>query len=312
MILPRRQTLPLLAAMVTAPTAAAEPAETEPETILLWPGIPPGGGRGPARPEHLGHRGQIADVRVPRMLLHRPARPDGRAVVVVGGGGYRSIGLGTESGPAARWLAGQGIMAFELIYRLPGEGWAPNASFADGARAIRLVRAQAGRFGINTNHIGMLGFSAGAHLAGMTAVGASVGAYPPVDAADALSARPNAAGLIYPVLTMMPPWNHTEAFRRLLGDGASNDLCAEYSVERQLQAGCPPLFLAQAADDPVAPVENSLLTFAAARRAGLLPEMHIFQHGGHGWGMGAAGTEPAAWPHLYSSWSRQALYQSHR
>jgi acetyl esterase/lipase len=307
MILPRRHTLPLLAAMVAAPAAAAEPPGGEPDTILLWPGMPPGGGRGPTRPEHIGQRGQIADVHVPRLILHRPATPNGRAVVVVAGGGYRGIGLGTESGPAARWLAGQGIMAFELIYRLPGEGWPRNAAFADGARAIRLVRSQSASLGIDGNHIGMLGFSAGAHLVGMTAAGASACAYPAVDAADALSARPNSAGLIYPVLTMMPPWNQTEAFRRLLGDGASNALCAAYSVERQVQTGCPPLFLAQAADDPVSPVENRLLMFAAARRAGLLPEMHIFQHGGHGWGMGVAGGETAAWPDLYSGWSRQLI-----
>jgi acetyl esterase/lipase len=304
MILPRRLALPVLAAgMATA--AAAATAGTEPATMRLWPGTPPGGGRGPVRSERIGDHGQIADVHVPRLILHRPATSNGRAVIVAAGGGYRSIGLGTESGPAARWLAAQGIMAFELIYRLPGEGWGPHAPFADGARAIRLVRAQAARLGIDTDRVGVLGFSAGAHLAGMTAVGATLGAYPPVDAADALSARPDSAGLIYPVLTMMPPWNRTEAFRRLLGDGASDAACAAYSVERQLQGNCPPLFLAQAADDPVSPIENSLLMFAAARQAGVLPEMHIFRQGGHGWGVGAAGSETAAWPELYSSWARQ-------
>jgi acetyl esterase/lipase len=300
----RRYALPLLAAGMVAPAAEVQ-AVAAPETIPLWPDVPPGGGPGPARPERVGDRGQIEDVHLPRLILHRPATPNGRAVVVVAGGGYRSISLGKESGPATRWLSAQGVTAFELIYRLPGEGWAPDAPFADGARAIRLLRAQAARFGIDADRIGMLGFSAGAHLVGMTAVGASRGRYSPVDAADALSSRPDCAGLIYPVLTMMPPWNRTQAFRRLLGDGASPATCAAYSVERQLHGDCPPLFLAQAADDPVSPVENSLLTFAAARQAGLLPEMHVFRQGGHGWGMGAAGSETAAWPQLYSRWAQE-------
>jgi acetyl esterase/lipase len=216
------------------------------------------------------------------LILRRPAQPNGAAVIVVGSGGYHSIELGQESGPAARWLNAQGVTAFELVYRLPAEGWPSNATCADGLRAVRVARAQAARFGYDAGRIGILGFSAGAHLAGMTAVGATLGAYAPVDAADALSPRPASAALIYPVLTMLPPWNHTQAFKRLLGDGASVAACAAYSVECQVKPDCPPAFLAQATDDPVAPIENSLLMFAALRQAGLLPEMHIFRQGGHG------------------------------
>jgi acetyl esterase/lipase len=304
MTLFRRDTIPLVAAILASPMIVAR-AEGAPEEIPLWPGPPPGGGAGPARQERIGRHGQVSNVRTPRLILHRPAEPNGAAVIILGGGGYHSIELGQESGPAARWLRARGVTAFELVYRLPGEGWPSNATFADGLRAVRLVRARAGQFGYDEGRIGVLGFSAGAHLAGMTAVGAAVGAYPPVDAADALSARPDSAALIYPVLTMLPPWNHTQAFTRLLGDGASLAACAGYSVERQVKPNCPPVFLAQAADDPIAPTENSVLMFAALRQAGLPAEMHIFREGGHGWGLGIAGSEVAAWPSLYATWAAQ-------
>src|ERR1700744_6405098 len=90
---------------------------------------PPGGGEGPARPERIGPHGQISRVRTPRLILRRPAQPNGAAVIVVGSGGYHSIELGQESGPAARWLNAQGVTAFELVYRLPAEGWPSNATF---------------------------------------------------------------------------------------------------------------------------------------------------------------------------------------
>ena len=137
----------------------------------------------------------------------------------------------------------------------------------------------------------------------MVAVNAAPGAYAPVDAADTLSTTPDFVALIYPVLTMMPPWNHTQAFRRLLGTGAPPAVCAAYSVERQVKPGSRPVFLAQAADDPVSPIENSILMFDALRRSSAMPEMHIFRHGGHGWGLGSVGSEVASWPALFAAWA---------
>ena len=297
----RRDTFPLVATLLASRSVTAK-AETTPETIPLWRGLPPGGGSGPAAAEQLGRHGQVTSIRVPRLLMHRPLRPDGTAVIVVGGGGYHSIALGRESAPTARWLAMRGVTAFELVYRLPHEGWPRDATFADGRRAVQVVRAQADRLGVNPNRIGVVGFSSGAHLAGMIAVGASLGRFAPIDATDRLVARPDFAGLIYPVLTMMPPWNQTKAFRQLLGDDPTAADCSVYSVDRQVKADGPTVFLAQAADDPIPPVENSILMLSSLRRAGLLPELHIFQHGGHGWGLGAPGSEVSAWPSLYSRW----------
>jgi acetyl esterase/lipase len=302
MTLFRRDTFPLAAALLAAPLVKAR-ADAAPEAIPLWPGSPPGDGHGPASPERIGRHGQLTNVRTPRLILHRPARSNGMAVIVVSGGGYHSIELGKESGPAALWLASQGVTAFELVYRLPGQGWPADATFADGFRAVRIVRALAARLGFGSNRVGVLGFSAGAHLAGMLAVGSALGGYAGVDETDRLSARPDFAALIYPVLTMMPPWNRTQAFRRLLGDAPSEAACAACSVERHVDATCPPMFLAQAADDLVAPVENSTLMLGSLLRAKQLPEMHIFPRGGHGWGLGPPGSEVAAWPGLYARWT---------
>ncbi|WP_419759448.1 alpha/beta hydrolase [Acidisoma sp.] len=297
----RRDAIPLVASLLASPMMMTR-AEAAPEDIPLWPASPPDGGTGPTATEHAGRQGQVMDVRTPRLILHRAAQPNGTAVIVAGGGGYHTIDRRSESGPTARWLAGQGVTAFELIYRLPDDGWPRDAPFADGKRAFRVARAEAGRLGFSGDRLGFLGFSAGGHLAGMTAVGAAPGTYAPVDAADALSPLPSFAALIYPVLTMMPPWNGTQSFRRLLGKGASSAACAAYSVERQVTSGCPPVFLAQASDDPVSPVENSILMFQALRRVSARPEMHIFRQGGHGWGLGAVGSEVAAWPALYATW----------
>ena len=262
-----------LAALAAMPVARAV-AQT-PEVIPLWQDRPQGD-------EDVGSHGQIRDVTASRLIVHRPAKPNGMAVIVMAGGGYRVIEQGRESGPASAWLQSLGVTAYELIYRLPGPGMPASDTFADGLRAVQIVRS-------NTpgGRVGLLGFSSGAHLAGMTA------ATVPVDF----------AGLIYPVLTMMPPWNHTQAFKVILGDHGDEAQYKAFSVDRQVRPGWPPVFLAQAADDPVSPIENSLLMFAALRRADILPEMHIFRAGGHGWGLGAPGSEVAAWPALFARWA---------
>ncbi len=302
MPLSRRQLLrsvPIFALLSTV-RATARPG---PQVIPLWPGPPLGRGEASEAQERIGAHGQISRVANPRLLVHRPAAPNGASVVLMAGGGYREIEAGTESGPAAQWLQSRGVTAFELIYRLPHDGWPASATFADGQRAVRLVRSMAQPFGLDANRVGVIGFSAGAHLAGMTAVGQPANPYAPLDEADSLSARPDFAGLLYPVLTMLPPWNTTFACKELLGANASPEACAAYSVERQVGGGCPPVFLAQAVDDPISQVENSLLTLDALRRAGIGAELHLFQRGGHGWGMGEPGSEVAIWPTLLAKWA---------
>lgn len=237
------------------------------------------------------------------MLAYPPEKPDGTAILVISGGGYVRIAARIESTPCCRWLQSTGVSAFELIYRLPPEGWPREAPFQDAQRAMRLIRAAASSQAINPNRVGVIGFSAGGHLAGMTSVLPDQGWYPPVDAADTGSARPDFAALIYPVLTMMPPYDHTHSRRSILGEHPGPAESAAFSVERHVTDRTPPTFLAQAADDPISPVENSVLMFAALRAAHVAAELHIFQSGRHGWGMGRPGTEVRAWPALLLNWA---------
>ena len=287
----------LLLCLVFLPLhAGAAPAGA----VLLWPGTPPGGAA--PGPQRDSAKGSITQVEQPYLLVHRPARPNGVAILLASGGGYAHIEAGKESGPAAAWLQAQGITAFELVYRLPQEGGGVDAPFQDGQRAMRLIRARAAEWKIDPARIGMLGFSAGAHLAGMTAVQPHAVRYAPVDAADKVSARPDFAVLLYPVLTMQPPFDTTHAKKELLGAHPAQAARDAMSVELQADAQTPPAFIAQALDDPIAPPENSQRMASALRRAGVPVELHLFRHGGHGWGLGKPGSEPAAWPQLLLAW----------
>jgi acetyl esterase/lipase len=284
--------------------AAAGPAQAAPDTLALWPASPPGGS-GPRGPEKVDARGSLTNVSAPRLEVYRPSKPNGAAVIVIAGGGYAHIEVGAEGTPTCRWLQSIGATAFELIYRLPGEGWSRDAPFQDGQRAMRLVRSLAPSYGIDAARIGLIGFSAGGHLAGMLAVSSAQTFYPPLDAVDALSARPSFCGLMYPVLSMMPPFDDTHSRREIIGKHPSEAESEAYSVERHVGKDAPPMFLAQAADDPVSPVDNSLMMFSALRTAGIPAEMHIFQTGGHGWGLGSPGSEVHAWPELFMRWAAQ-------
>jgi acetyl esterase/lipase len=174
----------------------------------------------------------------------------------------------------------------------------------DAMRAIRLVRAGAAQYGVDPVRIGVLGFSAGGHLAAMLALRANADLYVPVDVADRDSARPLFAALLYPVITMLPPYAHEASREMLLGDNATLAERAAYSCERLVTRGAPPMFLAAAADDSDVPVQNTLAMFAALRRAQVPAEMHIFERGGHGFGLGNSDQPLSAWPQLLLAWLR--------
>lgn len=287
-------------------------ADRAPIRMPLWPDDPPDGG-GPSGPIHRSAKGALSNIVVPQIDAFVPDNPNGMAFLIAGGGGYKRIEAGSESLPAATWLTARGITAFVLTYRLPGEGWTagPLAPLQDAQRAIRLIRANAGRFSIDPDKVGVLGFSAGGHLMGLAATRSAFASYKAANAADGLSARPNFAALIYPIITLMPPYDHTSTRKILVGDHPSRDLSAEWSVEDHVQAHCPPVFLVQAKDDPISNPQNTVIMQAACEKAGVPVELHQLASGGHGFGMGRPGTASATWPQdFFAGWIEKMQQES--
>jgi acetyl esterase/lipase len=283
-------------------TLDAQDQET-PEKMALWAPSAIPDGPGPSGPLHSSASGSVTNISAPMLIVHRPLHPKGIGILVISGGGYAHEEQGHESGPAAAWLASQGITAFELIYRLPAEGWATaNVPFEDGQRAIRIIRSRATQFQLRSDQIGVMGFSAGGHLAGMLITQPDFPWYPIADHTDEYSSRPDFAALLYPVITMLPPYNHTHSYRELLGNESSRKAQERYSVNLQVTSATPPVFLAQAKDDPVSPVQNSELMYQALRQVQVPVEMHLFTSGGHGWGMGQTGSSVSAWPSFFMQW----------
>ena len=284
------------------------------ETIDLWPKGAPGKLAQPII-ETVDERSTdaaITDRAVhgitrPRLVVFRPRLPNGSAVMVAPGGGYVRVVIDKEGYEIGRWLAARGFTVFVLFYRLPGEGWAagPDVALADAQRAMRVIRARAGEYGIVPERVAAMGFSAGGHVAGDLATRFAVPVYAPVDAADRLSARPDVAALIYAVQSMARDLAHPGSRDLLIGPGAGQALEAAHSTANSVDARTPPCFLVHAEDDPTVKVENSLQFRAACKRAGVPVETHLFASGGHGFGLRRAMGKPAeAWPDLFMSWAK--------
>jgi acetyl esterase/lipase len=290
-----------------APThrLAAEPQPRE--EIRLWPGTPPGAGRVEG-PEKIGTEGAglgaVSNVAVARMRVYRPAVPNGAAVLVAGGGGYFRIQLKKESTPAAEWLAGQGFTVFELIYRLPSDGWDAAVPFIDAQRAMKIVRTRAGEFGIDPRRIGIMGFSAGGHLAGFTAYQPARALYSGSDAYEHVSARPDFAVLLFPVVTLRKPYDTTRTRRAIIGKDAGEKAAAAWSLDTYASKDAPPTIIFAAADDPTTPPGHGIALFQSLIAAGASAELHLFREGGHGWGLGTPEQVISQWPGLFAHWAR--------
>jgi acetyl esterase/lipase len=294
----------LLALIAPALPLAAQ-TTTIPEEILLWPGSMPGNGKVEG-PEKIGTEGAglgaVSNVSLPRMRVYRPQRPNGAAVLVAGGGGYFRIQLWKESTPAAEWLQAQGFTVFELIYRLPNDGWDSTAPFMDAQRAMKIIRTRAGAFGVRPDRIGIMGFSAGGHLAGFTAYQPARALYSGADAYEAVSARPDFAVLLFPVVTLRKPYDTTRTRREIIGDKASAKAEAEWSLDTYASKDAPPTIIFAAADDPTTPPGHGILLFEKLVAAGASAELHLFRDGGHGWGLGQSNQVLNQWPQMFIKW----------
>ncbi|MFT4021295.1 MAG: alpha/beta hydrolase [Acinetobacter sp.] len=259
-------------------------------------------------PEIVSKTGAIRHIFSPRMELYLPDKnsANGIAILVMSGGGYTREALGNEGIPASIFLQKQGFTVFNLIYRLPKEhNNMVNAPFADGQRAIRLIRANAAQYGYDSNKIGVLGFSAGGHLASMLATRWNHAYYPPQDQYDQISARPDFAALIYPVISMLAPINITRAYQALMPQQPTLKDQQNFSAQLWVNNRTPATFIAHAIDDHISPVANSQLMFAALQKQHVPSELKLFAHGGHGWGMGKANTETVQWSALFIDWIKQ-------
>lgn len=311
----------LLGALGVAAAAERPASESAAELaarLPLWPGPAPGSAAGPEQPQLVERSDDpalpdraLSGRYQPYLVVYRPKHPNGSALLVAPGGGYARIVLDKEGTALVPIFAEQaGITLFVLRYRLPNAAVdaaaARDQPLADAQRALRLIRAHAADYGVDPHRIGAIGFSAGGHVAASLGTRYDDPVYPARDAIDRVSARPDFLLLLYPVIDMgSGTAAHTGSRLRLLGRHPDAATMAAYSLQNRVHAGMPPTFLVQAQDDPVVSVENSLLFYQALRQAGMPAELHLFAHGGHGFGVrGIAGLPLAAWPQLALSWMR--------
>jgi len=291
----------LLAPLFLMALAAAATA-AEPKVIPLWPEGVPG-----LKPDATDERivdGRVVGIHYPSLTVYpaEPAMANGTAVVVCPGGGYVRLAIGDNGGADTTWLNGLGVTVFVLKYRLVEYGHP--APLRDVLRAIRIVRSRASEFGIRPGRIGLLGGSAGGHLAASAstmwdAEDGKTGA-----ALDAVNARPDFAMLIYPVVTMEDPYVHKGSRTALLGAIPSPALIQLLSIEKHVRKDTPPTFLVATMADQSVPVENSLQLYKALRDAGVPTEMHLYALGAHGASRDPQYGTTALWPARAEEWMR--------
>jgi acetyl esterase/lipase len=280
--------------LITSSATAQAPAPIlqEPQTIPLWQTKAP------------GQSGEAPED-VPTLTIYMPASTVGpmTAVIIAPGGGYRALSMNKEGRGPANYLNSLGIAAFVLKYRL-GPRYHHPIEFGDGQRAIRTVRARAAEWHIDPNRVGIMGFSAGGHLAATLSTHFDSGNTAAADPIDRVGSRPDFAILGYPVITFTEPWTHQGSKVMLLGENADPALVRSLSNETQVTSATPPTYLFHTNADTAVPVENSIHYFLALRKAGVPAEMHIFKDGAHGAGMPMQDPALSEWPKTLTNWLR--------
>jgi acetyl esterase/lipase len=281
------------------------------ETIVLWQDTPPVNATRTVSevienvstaPNAVSRR--FKGVATPRLLVFRPSNPTGVATIILPGGGFTYGYFDLEGIRLANLLCQRGITAFVLFYRLANDGWSDrlNVGLVDAQRAVRLIRARAKQFRIDPSRVGVVGFSAGGYVAASLATRFDDPVYPGRDLTDQLSARPDFAGLIYPVQSLDPAIAWQGAAWSLFGRQATPAEIRDFSPHNRISKDTPPLFLAHAEDDTAVPIENSLRIRDAAKAAGVTVESHFFARGGHGFGVDPGLHQPnQVWPQLFGS-----------
>jgi acetyl esterase/lipase len=275
---------------VQTPSSFEQAIIAEPQTLPLWPDGAPGA---------LG----TSDIDQPTLSYYPPVNPTGTAIVVAPGGGYSLVAMNHEGRQIANWLNAIGVTAFVLKYRI-GPKYHHPIELGDAQRALRLVRARAGEFSLRADHIGVMGFSAGGHLASTAATHFDSGNSSAPDPIDRVSCRPDFAILIYPVISFTQPYTHHGSVVSLLGEHPDPKLLQELSNELRVTHDSPPSFLFSTGEDTAVPPENAVAFYLALRKAGVPAEMHIFEKGPHGVGLALGDPSLSVWPTLLANWLR--------
>lgn len=261
------------------------------EPIDVWPNLAPGestrhvGDKLPPRANDKSPITRIANITRPTMTVHHPARPNGAAVVILPGGGFGRVVTDLEGTEAADWLNRHGVTAFVLSYRTTADPKTPGwiKPLADAQRAMSLVRAQADRWNIRQDRLGLVGFSAGGQVAARLLSGGEKKSYESVDAADATSHRPDFAILVY-------PWNMYDAKADHLVEGIT------------VPKSCPPVYLVHTDDDRSSSL-GAVLFYAGLKKHGIPSELHVYGNGGHGYGLrDVKGSQISSWPDHAAHW----------
>lgn len=282
------------AALAQAPAPSPSILQ-EPQTIALWNGRAPGA----------DGAGDNDDADRPAVTIYMPPDTTGpmTAVIVAPGGSYQRLSMNNEGRLPAAFLNSLGVAAFVLRYRL-GPRYHHPIELGDAQRAIRMVRARAAEWHIAPDRIGIMGFSAGGHLAATASTQFDSGSADAADPIDRVGSRPDFAILGYPVISFVEPWTHQLSKKNLLGESPDPELARRTSAETRVTRDTPPTFIYHTYADATVPVENAVGYFLALRKAGVPAEMHIFKDGRHGTGLAMKDGPLAEWPRLLANWLR--------
>jgi acetyl esterase/lipase len=291
----------------------AHNASSQTTTLKVWPDGIPGSLRSETYFEESTVTGDIVSlyekVTDPTLTVFLPPaeKATGTAVLICPGGGYGVLAFDHEGFAIARWLNSNGIAGIILKYRLPSDMIMKDKSVGplqDAQEAMRIIRRNASQWKINSHRIGVIGFSAGGHLASTLSTHFAEKVY---EVKDTTSARPDFSLLIYPVVTFDSTFTHAGTRQNLVGDKPSEYTIRYFSNEYRITRNTPPAFLVHSADDKVVPVKNSIIYFEGLVRNNIQAEMHIFQKGGHGYGLAINRGTESAWPELCLSWLKENL-----
>jgi acetyl esterase/lipase len=285
--------------MMMTPEQLALEAWSKGEQVFLWPGDAPGSGFVAGDLPVGWPETQLRNIAQPYVRVFRPANPNGRSLLVIPGGAYTFVSIANEGVDIARSMTAKGYTVFVLVHRLPCEGWEKPSEVAlqDARRALDLIGEMAVALGTDTRQVHVIGFSAGGHLAASLAT-------QPTDGAEAAGGVPclRSLGLIYPVISHEPPLWNALSTQSLLGDNPSTEMVALHSPAQHVSADTAPGFFVHALDDVDVPSGNSLLMVGAMQAAGRPIALHLFEAGGHGFGLGDPHLPVRQWLELYCEW----------